>query len=197
MVKSTFEFARGKRKHHLRETMRSIMIISFFLGSLCSISLGWGEDIQSIQADFVQNIISEEGIPARYEGKIIGKAPSKVKWTYKTPLNKTIYMSDKEVIIYEPLLAQVSHSYLKSESDFISVIRSAKEQKDGTYHAKVDGVTYIIHLDDAKKPKLIEFTDSTGTKTALNLRNVKLNVKLSDKEFEFTIPQDVDVVELR
>ena len=177
--------------------MKSIICAGILLFSLCGVAFGWGENLQSIQADFEQTIVNEDGIPARYEGHIMGKAPNKVKWQYKTPLQKEIYMNENEVLIYEPLLAQVSHSYLKDQTDFISIIKSAKEHKDGTYHTKVDGVNYVIFLDDSKKPQRIEFTDSMGAKTTLKLRNVKLNVNLKDSNFNFILPKGVEVVELR
>lgn len=164
---------------------------------VCSKILAWGEDIRSIEADFLQIIESEDGIPAQYSGKILAKAPSKVKWDYTTPLKKSIYMQEGEVLIYEPDLEQVSHSSLRDKSDFISIIKSAKLQSDGAYHAKIDNIIYKLYVDKANKPERIEFVDNMGAKTTLKLSNVKLNKALSDKIFIFNIPKGVDIVELK
>lgn len=174
--------------------MRLVVIMCAFAWS---VAFGWGESLKSIEADFTQSIVSEDGIPARYEGHIYGKAPARVKWLYKAPLEKEIYMDGSEVMIYEPSLKQVSHSRLREKSDFISIIRGAQKQSDGTYHAKVEGVEYVMYVDSKNLPARIEYTDNMGAKTTLTLHNVKLNGKMSDRLFHFTPPSDVEVVELK
>ncbi|TLD87426.1 outer membrane lipoprotein chaperone LolA [Helicobacter sp. MIT 03-1614] len=164
--------------------------------SLCMTLFAWGENLQSIEADFEQIAVNEDGVPTRYEGHIIGKMPSKVKWDYKAPLQKEIYMNKNEVIMYEPRLEQVSHSRLKDKADFLSILKSAKKHNDGTYHTKVDGIEYVLFIDKAQKPERIEFVDSMGVKTTLKLKNVKLNGVISDKKFVFVPPQGVEIVEL-
>lgn len=164
---------------------------------VCNILLAWGENLQSIEADFVQNIISEDGVPAHYEGRILAKVPSHVKWLYKSPLQKEIYMNGRDVIIYEPNLMQVSHSHLQEKSDFISIIQNSKKQDDGAYHVKVEGVEYIMFVDSKNLPDRIEYTDSMGAKTTLKLHNVKLNTRINDSIFSFTPPKDVEVVDLK
>lgn len=139
--------------------------------------------------------MSEDGVPTRYEGHIIGKMPSKVKWHYKAPLQKEIYMNGNEVIMYEPRLEQVSHSRLKDKTDFLSILKSAKKHDDGTYRTKVDGIEYALFVDK-QKPERIEFVDSMGMKTTLKLKNVKLNGAINDKKFVFVPPQGVEIVEL-
>ena len=108
-----------------------------------------------------------------YKGKILGKSPNKVKWDYQMPFKKEIYMNDNKVIIYEPSLEQVSHSTLRTNSDFISIIKSAKKQER------------------------INFVDSMGAKSTLKLSNVKLNTIINDKVFDFVTPEGVEVVELK
>lgn len=165
--------------------------------SLCVSVFAWGENLVSIEADFEQIITSEDGIPARYDGKIFGKTPSQVKWDYQNPLKKEIYMRDNEVVIYEPSLEQVSYSRLKDKTDFISIIKSAKKQDDGAYHTKVEGVEYKLFVDKNDKPERIEFVDSMGAKTTLKLSNVKLNKNINESIFNFTPPQGVEIVELK
>lgn len=162
-----------------------------------NLSFALGENLQSIEADFEQFIVSEEGIPAHYEGKIYGKAPNKVKWDYTNPLKKEIYMKDNAVLIYEPSLEQVSRSHLKEKTDFISIIKSAQKQPDGTYHTKIEDTQYVLFVDKNDTPERIEFVDSMGSKTILKLTKVKLNPKIQDKIFEFSIPKGVEVVDIK
>lgn len=162
-----------------------------------NVGFALGENLQSIEADFEQFIVSEDGIPAHYEGKIYGKAPNKVKWDYTNPLKKEIYMKDSSVLIYEPSLEQVSRSHLNEKTDFISIIKSAKKQPDGTYRTKVEGTQYVLFVDKNDTPERIEFVDSMGSKTILKLTKVKINPKIQDKIFEFSVPKGVEVVDIK
>ncbi|WP_407934410.1 LolA-like outer membrane lipoprotein chaperone, partial [Helicobacter typhlonius] len=163
----------------------------------CAIAFAWGENIQSMEADFEQLIENEGGIDMFYKGKIFGKSPNKAKWEYQMPLKKEIYMNNGEVMIYEPALEQVSYSRLRTKSDFISIMKSAIKQADGSYRTSVDNVEYTLYVDKNDKPKSISFVDSMGSKSVLKFSNVKLNGTLNDKLFVFKVPEGVEVVEIK
>lgn len=173
--------------------LRICIIALFSFSSLFAL----GENLQSIEANFEQFIVSEEGVPAHYEGKIFGKAPNKVKWDYTTPLKKEIYMKGSEVLIYEPSLEQVSRSFLREKTDFISILKSAKKRADGTYHTQIEGTEYVLFVNKNDIPERIEFVDSVGSKTILKLTQVKMNPKIEDKIFDFSIPKGVEVVDIK
>ena len=177
--------------------MRVLIISVIMLLGYCGTLFAWGENLKSIEADFEQYIENDDGTSVYYKGKILGKAPNKVKWDYQMPFKKEIYMNDNKVIIYEPSLEQVSHSTLRTSSDFISIIKSAKKQDDGSYHTQVDGVEYVLFVDKNDKPERINFVDSMGAKSTLKLSNVKLNTIINDKVFDFVTPEGVEVVELK
>lgn len=164
---------------------------------LCSMLFGWGEHIQSIHAEFEQHILNEEGIPALYRGQVFGKVPSKAKWLYETPLKKEVYMNDETLIVYEPELRQVSYSQLESKVDFLWILKSAKKQKDGTYRTTVDGVPYVLFVDQADTIDRVEFSDSMGTKTIIKLKNVRINTITDDALFQFMPPEGVEIVNLK
>lgn len=158
---------------------------------------GWGEHIQSIQAEFEQHIVSEDGIPAHYKGRIFGQSPNKAKWLYEVPLKKEIYMNEDRVIIYEPDLEQASYSRLKNKLDFISILHDAKKHRNGTYRTRLDGVEYVLFVDKNNQPERIEFVDSLGNQTILKLKNVKINTLNNVSLFEFILPEGVEVIELK
>lgn len=180
----------------MTSTLKIILNITAGLSLTLGVAFGYGEHIQSLSADFIQQIVSEDGIPAHYEGKLIAKAPDKVKWLYTKPLQKEIYMQQREVIIYEPSLEQASYSRLKENSDFISIIKAAQKDSNGTYRAMVDKVEYVLFVDSEQNPEHIEFVDTMGAKTILSLKNVKINTKISDKSFNFTPPEGTEIVEM-
>lgn len=177
--------------------MRTLLaIFSALCASFC-IAFGWGEHLSSIEADFEQIILSDDGVPARYAGHIIAKSPNLVKWDYQSPLNKQIYMKNQKVLIYEANLNQASYSKLREKSDFLSIITSAKKRDDGAYHTSVEGIEYVMFVDKDNKPERIEFIDNLGSKTTLNLHNVKLNIKVDKKIFDFTPPAGTEIVEIK
>lgn len=176
--------------------MRIMRVIAVW-SCVCVALFGWGENLKSIEADFEQHIENDDGPSVYYKGKVMGKSPNKVKWDYQMPLQKEIYMNGNEVMIYEPHLEQVSLSRLNVKNDFISIIKSAKKRDDGTYSTFIDDIEYVIFIDKDDKPERITFTDSMGAKSTLILHNVKLNPAINDRIFDFSPPDDVEIVELR
>lgn len=180
------------------QILRRSLIILSLLCVICIYALSWGEDLHSIEANFEQTIVSEDGVPARYMGHIIAKSPNLVKWDYQSPLDKQIYMNGSDVIIYEASLQQASYSKLRTKSDFLSIITSAKKREDGAYYTNVDNVEYVMFLDkNGKKPERIEFVDNLGSKTTLKLLNVKLNIKVNETIFQFTPPEGTEIVQIK
>lgn len=161
-----------------------------------SFAFGLGEGVSSLEADFIQDIISTDGIPVQYKGKIQSKLPNNIKWTYTFPIKKEIYINQNQVAIYEIELNQVSYSNLKDNADLLSILKQAKKKSSGIYIATAQDVEYTIYVDSKDSPYKIEFTDTIGTKTTINLSNVKLNTNIKNKVFEFTPPENAEIVEL-
>ena len=173
--------------------LRMCFILVF---AFCEVAFAWGENIQSIEADFEQRIENEDGMDMFYRGRILGSRQNKARWDYQIPLKKEIYMIDNEVMIYEPSLEQVSYSRLRTKSDFISILKSAKKQTDGSYHTTIEGIEYTLFVDKNNKPERIVFIDSMGAKSILTLSNVKINGTINDKVFHFSPPKGVEIVEI-
>ena len=164
-------------------------IYFFLIFTLCSYAL----EINSIEAEFVQ---SSKTQPIFYEGKFIASAPNLAKWEYIKPLEKIVYVSARQIISYEPMLSQVIVKKMSSTLDFIAILKNAKQdnKESDLYHSLIGDMYYTIYFKD-KVPQRIEYQDQLGESVVITLKNVKLNVKVDKKIFEFAIPGEIDVIE--
>ena len=160
----------------------------FMLG----VVFGFGEDIRTLKADFIQKTISQENT-LEYSGTLLAKAPAKAKWAYEKPTKKEIYINGKKTTIYEPFLEQVSIGNAKNKIDFIQILREAKLQKDGKYHSVFEDTDYALTLQ-GQMPKKLEFSDEYDNVVEIIFERVRINEPIDDKEFHFVIPPNVDII---
>ncbi|RDU69484.1 hypothetical protein CQA62_02210 [Helicobacter cholecystus] len=164
--------------------------ISFFLiFTLYSYAL----QIHSIEADFIQ---SSKTQPIFYKGKFIASTPNLARWEYIQPLRKDVYISPTQIISYEPMLSQVIIKKMSSTLDFIAILKNAKQdsKEPNLYHSIIEDMHYAIYFKD-QIPQRVEYQDQLGESIVIELKNVKLNVKVDKKDFEFVIPKGIDVIE--
>lgn len=157
--------------------------------------MGFDQNIKSLSADFVQYTQNTQGGQVSYSGSLSALAPYYAKWEYKIPLQKVVYLQEKTLISYEPLLSQAVYMQTDRLIDFLHIVRSAKmiEGNPNLYATRVEGREYLLHIKDSL-PQKLEYEDELGNRIVIELQNVVLNPKLSQKEFEFTPPKGVDVI---
>ena len=182
---------------------------------------GAGKGIKAMQADFRQVriyfLFDERRESA---GTIYYKKPDKMLWRYKKPDNNSIYINGKRALMYLPDIKQVQKISLlkdrKTESLLIGFGNTANEIKRNFSVKLLPGKDnlYILELTpkteelsshflrlrltlDAKNwlPVRSERFEVGGDKTVFTFSNVKINVPMKDGLFEFTVPEDVEVVE--
>ena len=156
------------------------------------VALGFGEDIRTLKADFTQKTLSQENTLI-YSGTLLAKAPAKAKWVYEKPTPKEIYINGKKTTIYEPFLEQVSIGSAKRKIDFLQILRQAKLQKDGKYHSVYEDIDYALTLQ-GDKPQKLEFSDEFDNAVEIVFERVRINEAIDDREFDFVIPPNVDII---
>ena len=80
-------------------------------------------DLYTFKADFVQKIFKDKS-KITYKGKLLAKKPYYLLWHYTQPVEKKIYMIDREVVIEEPELEQAILTTMQSEMDFFTLLDS-------------------------------------------------------------------------
>ncbi|RDU65494.1 LolA-like outer membrane lipoprotein chaperone [Helicobacter sp. MIT 14-3879] len=163
-----------------------------FCAILFSFSFLFGLEFSSIEADFIQNLVSDEGSDAiTYKGKLIATSDSKAYWRYDSPIKKEIFVNNNKVIVYEPDLEQAIISE-RLNLDFLKIINTTKESKDGLI-SEINGQIFKIFLKD-NKPDKITYTDELDNSVEIKLENVVLNKKIDYEKFKFNIPNNTDII---
>lgn len=168
--------------------MRFILFCLIFILKL----FGWGEDIKSIKAKFIQTTYQNDE-KIFYSGVLFASNPNLAKWIYETPIKKEIYLNKQNVIIFEPLLEQATFSKISQQMDFFSIIKSAKLGDDGNYYTKIGNTEYKLVLKN-NKPYQIIYRDELQNLIEISLHEVQLNTSIDPKIYVFTPNSNIDII---
>lgn len=173
------------------------------------------ESINSIKADFTQEVTSK-GMPAmKSEGKVWLKKPGKMRWEYKKPSKDLIVSDGRSIWLFQPDLNQVierpaSGAASEMATDFLSGIGSLEKEfvvklspLEAVNHVLIltpkqeqPGLKKLI-LEVGKESSIVEktvITDHFGNQTAVTFKDIKLNESIKDSLFKYTPPKGAAVV---
>ncbi|MBL1432122.1 MAG: outer membrane lipoprotein carrier protein LolA [Gammaproteobacteria bacterium] len=172
-------------------------------------------DLTSMRAGFVQTVIDTNGtLVDESEGTMLMRRPGRFRWDYTLPYEQHIITNGKHLWIYEPDLDQVTIKpyaagvgetpALLLSGDISAFERFTVSQldiEDSEYEWLLlkpldseSGYESIQIGFDAMGFKLVRFSDDFGHHTQLEFIDIEANVVLADDEFEFQIPDDVEVI---
>jgi len=149
--------------------------------------------ITTYQADFEQTIVNNSKKVIHYEGNILIKEPSKMLWSYTTPIEKYVYIDKKRVVIVEPDLEQAIFSRLDKEINILKLLKKAKKISNFKYEAIVQDVSYHIFITNGKLSK-IKYKDVIENDITIKFTNINQNKSIDDKLFKYNIPYEYDVI---
>ena len=147
----------------------------------------------TLKSDFSQTIINDQNKTIKYYGKLLYKAPDKLRWQYDKPIKKEIVIKKNKMIIIEPDLEQITIRYLKNPPTFTQILKNAKKRGNQKYEGIWNGQKYIIEFNK-KAPKIVSYQDSLGNHVRIEFKNPKVDQNISDSSFDVTIDPDFDVV---
>lgn len=173
------------------------------------------ESIDSIKADFTQEVTSK-GMPAmKSEGKVWLRKPGKMRWEYKKPARDLIVSDGKTIWLFQPDLNQVierkaSTAASSMATDFLSGIGSLEKEFDVKL-SEVEAINHVLILTPRqeqpglsklilevdKEKSIVEktiITDHFGNQTSVAFDNVKLNASIKDSLFRYAPPKGAKVV---
>jgi outer membrane lipoprotein carrier protein len=179
------------------------------------------DGIKDFSADFVHGY---EGGALRKtlteRGRLLVKKPGKMRWEYKAPEQKLFVSDGVQMYSYIPQDKQVIRASVPPEDeastptlflagkgnlvrDFTpSLVELPAGMPAGTRALKLvpkfrqrDYDWLILAVDPVSlQIRGLVTVDGQGGKSSFSFENLRENVGLSDKEFEFKIPRGVDVV---
>lgn len=151
------------------------------------------QDINSFSSPFEQRIVDEHGKVITYRGELWAAKPQNALWSYQKPIQKSVYINAKRLVILEPQLEQATVRSLGDEIDFLEIIKKAKRIDNDHYKATVNGQTYsIIFKNDLLNA--IQYTDSYDNKVAIQFLKPTQNGAIPPSRFMPTIPAGYDVL---
>lgn len=165
----------------------SVWLLAF--GFCFSLELGYS----SLQCDFVQTVTNQKGKTVTYSGVLMAKKPEKALWIYKKPVQKEVYISIKDVVVYEPQLEQAIVHAKHSAFGLEEVLKNAKSLGGDRYGTVVDDmkITFV------KKREFIEnisYIDKLDNKVEISFLKFVKNPALEDKLFVFTPKPGIDIL---
>ena len=169
----------------------------------------------SLTAEFKQVTLSENGQPGKTShGVFYLSRPGKFRWNYSKPFVQEIVSNKGKVWFYDADLEQVT---IKQIDDSVgstpALLLSGDVALKENYILKKQGVdeglqwvklspknedsgfNYILIGLDKRGLAGMELKDNFGQLTRIYFSNVKKNIKLDDKLFEFIAPKGVDIFE--
>ena len=170
--------------------------------------------VSTFSGDFEQILIDPDGeILERSAGTLEISRPGRFRWAYADPYEQWLVADGLNIWSYDVDLAQVT---VKPQSEALAntpalllggsdaaldeFVFDGSYEKDGMTWVRMRPVTtdsgfYSLELAFADRTlSQMRFFDNLDQTTIVSLENVAVNADIDADRFEFTVPDDVDVV---
>ncbi len=176
------------------------------------------KQVDTLQANFEQRVTDETGFSLENSsGTFSLSRPGKFRWDYRSddadfPLGQQIIADGTYIFFYSPDLEQVTRRSLQdalSQVPSLVLVQSGSGLDEHFVLSDIgltDGLSWVsLSPKDENASyqqllmgfnkgvlEIIELVDGLGNTTRLSLSQVKTNIKLPGKRFNFDIPTGVD-----
>lgn len=171
------------------------------------------EQLNSIQADFQQQVISEQGeLLQETSGGMTVKRPGKLIWITRIPYQHQVITNGETLWIYDLDLEQVTQqAFVQSLDQAPALLLSGNltaiaeqfvitsqqgELNQFTLTPKNEGSVFSfikLHFAGGQLERLI-LNDNFGQRTDISFNHVLINLPIRDEQFNFEPPADVDLI---
>lgn len=172
------------------------------------------EPLKTYSADFEQQILDGSGQRLQEaSGRLWLSRPGRFRWEVDAPYQQLVVSDGEEVIVYDPDLEQATVRELDNRvtytpalllsgsadelTESYSVSRSQQGNAETFTLQPRDPDTLFEELEMTfygERLGLLQMTDSTGQRTAIEFDEVEQNSDIPDSRFEFEIPEGTDVI---
>lgn len=164
-----------------------------FLQIIFTLSFSSALNINSFEADFTQVITDDKGEKLSYSGHIIASKPQYALWTYKKPVEKSVYITPDYVTVVEPEIEQAIIRRVTSDFDFFNMIKKAKKKTNNIYIATLNESKYTV-LIEKNLIKSISYLDEFENKVSIIFDNQSNNLSFSEDVFRAKVPVEYDII---
>jgi outer membrane lipoprotein carrier protein len=172
------------------------------------------EDLDSLRARFHQVVIDRDlEIVEETRGEVVLKKPGRFRWHYTEPFERVIVSDGDRVWLYEADLQQVTVRRLDAglgetpaallsgdaqvldKYEFLGTLEDSGiewiQLKPGSTDSDFERIGLGFVGDDLVE---IDLEDRLGQRTRLSLSEIERSVYLADEEFNFNVPEGVDII---
>lgn len=170
--------------------------------------------LKTFQADFVQFIVDKSGSTIQQtSGKLKARRPGLFYWYTAPPLEQYVKSDEKEIWVYDPDLEQVTvHKQSSEMSNTPAILLSGDvDALESSYHVTFKERSGIetYELTPLSEESLFEklklrfsegvlvemrLIDGLGQRSTLSFTGVVTNALLTNDDFSFSYPDDVDII---
>ena len=151
------------------------------------------KEIKTFEASFTQTIQNPSGNKVNYNGILYIKEPNKIKWEYKTPIEKIVHINKNSVTIIEAELEQAIVTKIDKEINILNLLKKAKKITTNEYQSEFNNITYTLNIENGNLQQ-IKYQDEIENDVTITFTNIKQNHIINSEIFLFTIPYDYDVI---
>lgn len=172
------------------------------------------EPLETYVADFEQQILDGSGQRLQEaRGRMWLSRPGKFRWEVDAPYEQLVVSAGEEVTLYDPDLEQATVQALDQRVTHTPalLLSGSVDELTGSYDVtrrqQGSSETFTLVPKDpdtlfeelqmtfrGEALDLLQMTDSTGQRTAIEFDNVRMNESLDDSRFTFEIPEGTDVI---
>ena len=171
--------------------------------------------IKSMTAAFTQTVTDFEGTVLQISsGELSIAEPNRIRWIINRPMPQQIISDGVQIWLFDPDLEQVIIQAYDANlaATPVGLFSGDSEAINGAFSVAYDQTISIVdsfvltpkntqalyqslRFDfAAQQPQTLEFIDSLGQITRIELNNVEVNPALADNLFTFKIPDGVDII---
>lgn len=174
------------------------------------------DQVQSAKGQFSQHTTDAQGSKRpTQQGQFVFQRPGKFKWEVQQPYEQLVWSDGQQLYQYDPDLNQLSQRQVDQAigaspaailfgsgrlDDSFEVQDLAPQDQlhwlRATPKGEDAGFEYIDMAFAQQLPVRLVLLDAFGQKTHIELKQVDTQATISDQDFSFDPPADVDVVKL-
>ena len=172
--------------------MKTLLLMLGFISTL----FGFSDSIYSFSASFEQRIVDDQNKTITYYGNVWSKRPDMALWKYEKPIEKSVYIRGKRVVIIEPELEQALIKNINNDIDFFAIISAAKPIGKGKYQTNYMDQIFTITLKQGVIER-IEYQDTFENKVVMQFSDQRQNKLIDDEKFTAKVPKEYDIIKER
>lgn len=153
------------------------------------------------------------GLNKTFSGSMMVQRPNKFRWHTKAPAEQLIVANNKTLWIYDPDLEQATRQAVDKQMANTPALLLSGDSKAIAKNFKVTQPkasqdTFVLYPKSENAafqslalaflngtPKAMVLNDSLGQQTTITFKQVRLNKSIAAKNFKFSAPEGVDVIE--